>query len=330
MRTLHIFACTGGGSSQTSFLDTFPSAPSNGIHSPAPSCEPGPLMAGSRACMCTRATPHCSTHPRGRDEWIASQRASLASLIPSPASGSAPTIRAMDGSTPSECFARFDRRSRSWKTFLAWSPRDTSLTFSGIWPRSGMMRAGRCSALLMWERRTSATAGGASPAFPTPMVSDAKAGPQTTAIRPSGAKGTINLAGRIAMWPTPCARLGDPKRGMPLPESAAARLASGRRNLEDMVSAARATPTVSGNTNRKKPGTKAGDGLRTQAGGMLSPIWVAWLMGFPLQHLDVSDAVALSNALRARRAWKLSAMPKSHSRRRRRGASSAAPSPSDT
>jgi hypothetical protein len=43
-----------------------------------------------------------------------------------------------------------------------------------------------------------------------------------------------------------------------------------------------ATPTVCGNHNRKGASKTSGDGLATQVGGKLNPMWVEWLMGWPL------------------------------------------------
>jgi len=43
-----------------------------------------------------------------------------------------------------------------------------------------------------------------------------------------------------------------------------------------------ATPTVKGNYNRRGASAKSGDGLATQAGGVLNPEWVEWLMGWPI------------------------------------------------
>ena len=42
------------------------------------------------------------------------------------------------------------------------------------------------------------------------------------------------------------------------------------------------TPTVTWNNNRKGSSPKAGDGLATAVGGKLNPMWVEWLMGFPI------------------------------------------------
>lgn len=48
-----------------------------------------------------------------------------------------------------------------------------------------------------------------------------------------------------------------------------------------------ATPTVCGNYNRKGASKTSGDGLATQVGGPLNPMWVEWLMGFPLGWTDL-------------------------------------------
>ena len=129
------------------------------------------------------------------------------------------------------------------------------------------------------------------------------------------------------LWPTPTARLGDPKRGMPSSEHAQERWDSGRRNLDDAV-VLWPTPTVTGNNNRAGVSAKSGDGLATAVrkaellptpmardamrggataetmarralktntgptlsdhlGGPLNPTFVEWLMGFPLGWTDL-------------------------------------------
>ena len=47
-----------------------------------------------------------------------------------------------------------------------------------------------------------------------------------------------------------------------------------------------ATPTVCGNYNRKGASNTSGDGLATQVGGRLNPMWVEWLMSWPLGWTD--------------------------------------------
>ena len=42
------------------------------------------------------------------------------------------------------------------------------------------------------------------------------------------------------------------------------------------------TPTVCGNYNRKGASSTSGNGLATVVGGPLNPLWVEWLMGWPI------------------------------------------------
>ena len=42
------------------------------------------------------------------------------------------------------------------------------------------------------------------------------------------------------------------------------------------------TPTVCGNYNRKGASSTSGNGLATVVGGTLNPMWVEWLMGWPI------------------------------------------------
>lgn len=137
-------------------------------------------------------------------------------------------------------FAAYDPGTRSWKTSRV-SLLGESETYSATWPRSGTTRSGTAFPL--------------SPSAPL-----------------------IDVIG--SSWlPTPTARLGDPKRGLPSPALAQRRRASGRRNLDDAVMWP--TPTVNVNRNRASYPSSGGDGLQTAVGGALNPTWVEWLMGFP-------------------------------------------------
>lgn len=106
--------------------------------------------------------------------------------------------------------------------------------------------------------------------WPTPTAHD-HATPKTPAqidamkerYRASGRNppgvSNLNEAVSLETFPTPMARDGDPKRGMPSKELAISRLASGRRNLEDQIAA-----------------------LGPATGGrVLNPDWVELLMGWP-------------------------------------------------
>jgi hypothetical protein len=103
---------------------------------------------------------------------------------------------------------------------------------------------------------TGATAGGASPGWPTPTV---KGNYNQAGLSAKSGDGLHTAANR---WPTPTARLGDPKRGMPSQELARERMESGRRNLDDAVMTTWPTPTASdhqgpGSLGRRTPGKDA-------------------------------------------------------------------------
>lgn len=180
------------------------------------------------------------------------------------------------------------------------------MPYSRTWPRWGTTHSGVAYPQPTSGHPTDATAGGASPTWPTPTASggdkggrgdllarvrtgktsrrrewptptasDAEVGGEATDKRPSGAKGTVNLPGAVKTWPTPTARLGDPIRGMPSAELAERRLKSGRSNLDDAVAA--------GNGNSASPGQPPSPTV----GGALNPEWVELLQGFPIGWTEV-------------------------------------------
>jgi hypothetical protein len=67
-------------SSLISSSDTSQCAPLSGTPTAAPCSESEPLRDGSQVCTCTREMFGFGTHPRGRAEWIASQREALARM----------------------------------------------------------------------------------------------------------------------------------------------------------------------------------------------------------------------------------------------------------
>jgi hypothetical protein len=170
MRSIHLFAGVGGGYSQTSFLDTVPSVPSNGRPTPAESFVSAPLTDGSLACTCTKETFGCSIHPRGRDEWIACMQDSLARILASldPAQGSMANAAAYTAKC-SASLTWLDRHSSSWRTHQQ-SLDGGLVPFCETWPRAGTMLAGQCWALPMWARPISVIGGGVW--HPTPLASD--------------------------------------------------------------------------------------------------------------------------------------------------------------
>ncbi len=269
-------------STPTSSLDIHPSSPSNGIPTPAASCEAEPRMDGFQGCGCMRETPGCSTHPNTPAVWIASMQASLAKIFQQPVKVLESTANAPDFIGRS-CDAPmlYDPLTYSWKTAQQSLVEDLG-KFSGTWPTAGMMQGGRSWPLPRLVPRINAIDGGAL--LPTPRASDwEKGGPnQMQGGKPA-------LANIAAKWPTPTASLGRGS-GMPSPKTAAARYAQGKRFLDDAV-ALWPTPTARdwksgshGNQGNSRP-------LSETVGGSLNPTWVAWLQAWPLEatKLNVSE-----------------------------------------
>lgn len=121
--------------------------------------------------------------------------------------------------------------------------------------------------------------------LPTPTTVDAHAGVGAGRRRDGGA-GVPNLRTAAALLPTPGARLGD-DRGDPSPQLAAARIDSGRRNLDDAVSLLSTQRwgqyAAAAARHEAVFGTVAPDptveGVR--GGRRLSPEFVEWMMALP-------------------------------------------------
>ena len=243
---------------QTSFLDTSPSSPSSGTPTPAPCSASEPPTAGFPACTCTKETFGCSIHPRGRAEWIACMRASLARMSASLETRLGSTANEAASTEKSSASLTFyDRDSCSWRTAQQSLVAD-SAEFSETWPRAGSMRAGSCWPLETWAHHTCESDGGC---WPTPLASTNRRSRGSMTAKHWSAPGleqAVELAEGI------------------LPREF--------RSASELNRSARrwATPTVKGNYNRKGASKKAGDGLAMQVGGCLNPTWVEWLMGWPL------------------------------------------------
>ena len=124
--------------------------------------------------------------------------------------------------------------------------------------------------------------------WPTPCAVDVgsrfnKSASDGAALRP-----TLGAMAKFNMWPTPTSTLGT-KGGRVTP-----RKSREGGTLIEAVSA-RAFPTPSSNDwkGSSKPGQRRGQltdpGMDAiPAGGKLNPVWVAWLMCWPLGHLKIS------------------------------------------
>ena len=269
----------GGASSPTSSTATGPCGQLSGTPTPAQSYAPAFLGSGSSREMCETWT---FAH------WIRSMRSaadSLARTSAPPATGSASPGSA-PASTANYCepLNIWDLPGCSWKTAPESAPKAGTSSSATLW-RSDIPGAMESLPRLMLARRISAIDGGA---LPTVTVTTAKQGFLSEAGGTS--KGRPLLAKAALTWPTPAATdHKTPYRG----EALVAQQAKRSKPLRDAISA--------------------------PAGGKLNPLWVEWLMGWPLGHTAIgpSESAALE-------------MGKSRSRQRSRGGSSVAPLPHES
>ena len=151
------------------------------------------------------------------------------------------------GTTWRGWLAKYDPDSSSWKTAQCSLLEDSTESLA-ILPRSGMTRSGLLWERPMLERLTSATGSGS---WPTPQASDnrPRATANSTARRIKLGK-QVSLEAAVKFWPTPTSHNAK-EGGFPSEHN-------------------RNTPTLS-----------------AQAGGSLNPMWVEWLMGWPLGWTDL-------------------------------------------
>lgn len=110
----------------------------------------------------------------GAEKWISSLPGSRVSPSPSLVAVKAQATNTTSGPRPSECFAKYDPPSRSWKTFQVSLLTHTLEPFKGTWPRAGMLDRGTA-----YRRQTSArtiAVGGSGGFWPTPSAANAEQG----------------------------------------------------------------------------------------------------------------------------------------------------------
>ncbi len=168
---------------------------------------------------------------------------------------------------------RFDRDTCSWKTHRCLFTEDLSPS-SVTLPRWGMIRGGEC-----WELVTSGhrISGKGSGLWPTPVAD----GDRTT----NYAQGETSLGYAARNWPTP--RASDHKGARTATETTERRVKNGQANLPEAVMESRKmwqTPTVQDSKNNGAPSqmVRHTKPLNVEIGGALNPMWVEWLMGWPL------------------------------------------------
>ena len=163
-------------SSPTASPASSPSAPSSSSPSPAASSP----CAGPEWPSGTTCAPSAPTTPNAPPPSLGCGSITTRSSSPedSPARTYLAQARARAsraakevacGASSQEYFARWDRASSSWKTPPCLFPGDLE-SFSGTWPRSGMMLSGTCWRLATLARDTSESASGSPDAQPTVTV----------------------------------------------------------------------------------------------------------------------------------------------------------------
>ena len=191
-------------SSPILFSDMNQFALSNGIPTVAKSYESEPPKDGFPVCMCSREMFGCSTHPTGKEKWIASMRDSLASLTPLLENARVTLMIETSGRKSSESLGRFTQDGFFLKMcrdlFLTGSSELSSVT----WPSSGMMLDGRC-----WELTRPAPRTGESDGSLWPTLTASPRG-ATTEERNTKRLGGVSLESALARWESPTNRTDGP------------------------------------------------------------------------------------------------------------------------
>ncbi len=228
------------------------------------SCFGGRKRGSSRPSLSGMMSEPSTADP-GVASWTSSLRDSRASPSASPADGGVRMTTGTSGPKLSGCYAKYDRGSRSWRTYLALFPADTSVAFSGTWPKAGLMHGGACCRRPRWERRIAATGSGC---WLTPRA--------IYGAHP-GMKDQSHLTGQVQTWPTPTNSMvttGDQ-------EQARFSGSDPKRPAYADANKIYATPSAHPRTQTPRQ-VDHGVQLANQVGGQLNPAWVAWLMGWPI------------------------------------------------
>jgi len=256
---------------------------------PAKSLKKEQQTDGSPVCKCTKETFGCSTHPVTQDEWAALQRAFLVRILALQERGKAlQESEAASSRKFSGQLMLFGPDSYSSKIAHKSAP-EGGMWSSGNWWRVDTPGATESLQRLMLVPRTGGIAGSAL--LPTPTV-----------CGNYNRKGASETSGDgldiyVKMWPTPCASAS--KGSSP----AALTRRDGQSRANDRIDHA----------------------VMASDGGQLNPVFVEWLMGWPLGWTEVGGKSSRTlvepplDALTEGKESKPSATAKSRSRRRSRG-----------
>ena len=178
-------------------------------------------------------------------------------------------------------FVKYDPDSSLWRTHQCSLLGDLE-QFSETWPQWGLMRDGECWEQRMLEQTIRGTESGLSP-----NGVDSFHTPNTTGLD-GGSNSRKALKKRQENWPTPDANCGQrgtqpnwtPKRKSGQPA---------QYTINQAVRDRFPTPTAHNAKECNSPSEQNRNTptLATHAGGKLNPMWVEWLMGWPLAWTDL-------------------------------------------
>ena len=198
-------------SSRTSSRASVPSAPSKSsrIHSVSSAHASPASPSGTTSAPSAPTTPNAPTPSLGSgsiEPTSLSREASRAKtfLARARAVGSRAGKEAASGASSREYSARFDPASRSWRTAPSLLGADWE-SFSGTWPRSGMMLAGRCWPLETSARDTFASESGLPLLCGTATSNCCARGGAFVSATPTA----VELMHTREMFPTPVAGAGN-------------------------------------------------------------------------------------------------------------------------
>ena len=156
-------------------------------------------------------------------------------------------------------FTKYSLDSLSWKTHQC-SLLGGLEEFLETWPKWGLMRNGECWEQATLEQTTRGTDFGWSGKWPTPVADD-------TGLRKAKySQGGTALSLAIQIWPTPTRRDYKGANGFV-------------RTQEKLLNGERAHMGQLPNAVQQS--------MEKAIGGTLNPMWVEWLMGWPLGWTDL-------------------------------------------
>ncbi len=273
----------------------------SGTNTPAKSCENEQQTDGFQICECGKGTLDCSIHPSTPEKWIASMRDSLAKTLALLAIKPDWEKELEAASTGKSCglLASLSPDKSFWKTCQQSLVTDSE-PFSQTWPRWGMTHGGFAYAHPMSERRITETGGGAC----VPDNQNFYHTPNT-----GGMDGGSNSrkALKTRMLPTPDAGCW---RGAAKTETLQRKLDDGKRgHMGQIQNFIKLFPTPNASDcrdrgNMSMPSIQRRAKIGKQLGlsmvvhptsGQLNPAWVAWLMGFPIEWVNLKDSEMLKS-----------------------------------